>query len=129
MCISDTNVSDDTTSSEGLDWVPASCTLPTAEQPFRVAEFDDLFATAVRAVERIDPTTLRMTVDAAADDQARDLAERESSCCSFFGFDFHPNNASTVSMQVSVPDAHVAVLDAFAARVATAAGLGVGVAS
>jgi hypothetical protein len=33
-------------------WVPVdSCTLPTHEQPPRAAEFDDLFANAVRAVE------------------------------------------------------------------------------
>ncbi|MEU9473975.1 hypothetical protein AB0D78_47270 [Streptomyces avermitilis] len=25
-------------------WIPASCTLPTTEQPLRVAEFDALFA-------------------------------------------------------------------------------------
>ena len=29
-----------------------ACTLPTAERPLRLAEFDELFATAVRRVER-----------------------------------------------------------------------------
>ncbi|MEV4838269.1 hypothetical protein AB0K05_27425 [Nonomuraea sp. NPDC049486] len=37
-------------------WVPSACTLPTAEQPLRVAEFDALFADAVRAVARPDRT-------------------------------------------------------------------------
>ncbi len=106
MCTSDT--------SAGLDWVPASCTLPTVEQPIRVAEFEDLF-TSVQSAERIDPTTLRLTVPAEAEAQARDLAGRESSCCSFFGFDFTPVG-DALEMTVTVPPAHVAVLDAFAAR-------------
>ena len=38
------------------NWV-RSCTLPTAERPFRVAEFDALFATHVTSVTRVDPTT------------------------------------------------------------------------
>jgi hypothetical protein len=33
-------------------WVPEACTLPTVEQPLRVAEFDDLFATALRGIAR-----------------------------------------------------------------------------
>ncbi len=33
----------------GLEWVPVeSCTLPSAEQPLRVAEFDELFAASLR---------------------------------------------------------------------------------
>jgi len=117
MCTSDAN-----TSPAGLDWVPASCTLPTAEQPIRVAEFDDLFSASIQGAERIDPTTLRLTVAADAEAQARDLAGRESSCCSFFGFDFTAAG-DAVDMTVTVPAAHVAVLDAFAARATAAAGL------
>ncbi|MFI6833093.1 hypothetical protein ACIBG5_38675 [Kribbella sp. NPDC050241] len=113
----------------GLDWVRSSCTLPTAEQPFRVVEFDDLFAIAVRAVDRLSPTTLRLTVDANAAARATELADRESSCCSFFGFEFAPaatqaaaqGAGDTVAIQVTVPAAHTAVLDAFAARAATRA--------
>ncbi|GAA1594970.1 hypothetical protein GCM10009789_56340 [Kribbella sancticallisti] len=118
MCTSDTS-----SSAAGLDWVPASCTLPTVEQPIRVAEFDDLFTASVRGVERIDPSTLRLTVAADAEAHARDLAGRESRCCSFFGFDFIAAG-DAVAMTVTVPAAHVAVLDAFAARATTAAGLG-----
>ncbi len=29
-------------------WVPDACTLPTVDQPLRVAEFDDLFARAAK---------------------------------------------------------------------------------
>ncbi|WP_245718914.1 hypothetical protein [Micromonospora rhizosphaerae] len=38
------------------DWVPEACTLPTAERPLRVAEFDELFATALRGQTRLSPT-------------------------------------------------------------------------
>lgn len=43
-----------------MTWVPQSCTLPTVEQPLRVAEFDALFATAVRSAERLRRTELWM---------------------------------------------------------------------
>jgi len=95
-------------------WVPASCTLPTVEQPIRVSEFDDLFA-SVQSAERVDPTTLRLTVPGGVEAQARDLASRESNCCSFFGFDFAPAG-DVLEMTVTVPPAHAAILDAFAAR-------------
>ena len=39
--------------------VPAACTLPTAEQPLRVAEFTDLFAALLSGVERTSPTSDR----------------------------------------------------------------------
>ncbi|MFF1817808.1 hypothetical protein ACFVWG_10970 [Kribbella sp. NPDC058245] len=116
MCTSDANTA-------GLDWVPASCTLPTVEQPIRVAEFDDLFNAYVQGAERVDATTLRLTLAADAEAAARDLAGRESSCCSFFGFDFIPAG-DVMEMTVTVPAAHVAVLDALAARITAAVGLG-----
>ncbi|HEU4946143.1 MAG TPA: hypothetical protein VFT31_03210 [Kribbella sp.] len=107
----------------GPDWIAASCTLPTAERPLRVAEFDDLFTTAVRDVVRVEPTTLKLTLDRSSETRARELAGRESSCCSFFGFDFTRSGDETVVMAVTVPDPQTAVLDAFAARATTAAGL------
>jgi hypothetical protein len=39
--------------------------LPTVEQPLRVAEFDDLFATAVAPTERVGTTGLRIHLPAA----------------------------------------------------------------
>jgi len=65
-----------------------------------------------------------LTVDAAAEDRARDLAERESHCCSFFTFEFSDGDAGTVAMRITVPGSQVAVLDALAGAAATAAGLG-----
>ncbi|MGW3614623.1 hypothetical protein ACWD6N_33130 [Micromonospora sp. NPDC005163] len=41
-------------------WVPQACTLPTVEQPLRLAEFDDLFASAVLEMERVDRLRVRL---------------------------------------------------------------------
>jgi hypothetical protein len=94
---------------------PDGCTLPTAERPLRLAEFDDLFATALRAQTRLSPTALRWRLDPAAEATAQDLAVRESSCCSFFSFSFAPDG-DAVRLDVRVPEAQVAVLDALADR-------------
>lgn len=101
------------------DWVPDACTLPTVEQPIRVAEFDRFFAESVRNTTRPTPTRLDLLLDPDAEATGRDLASRESSCCSFFAFDFDTTGAGLV-MQVGVPAAYVEVLDAFAARVEAA---------
>jgi hypothetical protein len=98
-------------------WVPETCTLPTVERPLRLAEFDDLLATALRAQQRLSPTVLRWWLDPAAEPVARDLTDRESSCCSFFSFTFTPEPAA-VCLDVQVPAAQVAVLDALAGRTA-----------
>ncbi|MFI1239899.1 hypothetical protein [Nocardia salmonicida] len=98
------------------DWVPAACTLPTVEQPIRVAEFDRFFAELVHSTTRIGLTRLDLNLAADAEGIGRDLASRESSCCSFFTFDFDTTDAGLV-MRVGVPAAYVEVLDAFAARV------------
>ncbi|MEV0063122.1 hypothetical protein [Nocardia sp. NPDC050718] len=100
-------------------WVPTACTLPTAEQPIRVAEFDRFFAESVHSSNRTDPTRLELVLDVGAEAVARDLAARESSCCSFFTFDFDATDTGLV-LRVGVPAAYVEVLDAFAARVAAA---------
>lgn len=103
--------------SEGLLWAPAdACTLPTAQQPLREAEFAGLFATALGAVTRVSPTRLRLELDPAAEAAARDLAQRESSCCSFFTFDFTRHGTQAVWMEIEVPPARVEVLDGLAAH-------------
>jgi hypothetical protein len=102
---------------DDLAWVPDACTLPTVERPLRLAEFDGLFATALRGQTRLSPTTLRWRLDSAAETTARDLTARESSCCSFFSFAFVPNG-ETLDLDVQVPVAHVDVLDALADRAA-----------
>ncbi len=101
----------------------ASCTLPTAEQPIRVAEFDQFFAGFARAVHRPDPGRLEVVVDPVAEPLARELATRESSCCSFFTFDFATAVEGLV-MGVGVPPAYAGVLAAFAARAESAIGVG-----
>jgi hypothetical protein len=45
---------------------PDACTLPTAEQPVRLAEFDELFAAAVRRVEPIAADHVRMSLTGPA---------------------------------------------------------------
>ncbi|GAA5179871.1 hypothetical protein GCM10023322_10870 [Rugosimonospora acidiphila] len=95
--------------------MPQACTLPTAAQPLRVAEFDELFATAVRGQRRLSPTVLRWELDPAAESAARDLTERESSCCSFFAFTLATATGQLL-LDVRVPPAYVDVLDGLAAR-------------
>lgn len=104
-----------TTSPAPGDWVPDACTLPTVEQPIRTAEFDRFFTDAVRDIRRPGPQRLELVLAGDAGPVARDLAGRESSCCSFFTFDFLTTTDGTV-MSVGVPVAYIEVLDAFAAR-------------
>lgn len=98
-------------------WVPQACALPTREQPLRVAEFDDLFATALHEQRRLAPGWLQWRLEPAAEGTVRDLIARESDCCSFFTFAVTCTR-SAVEVDVRVPDAHVEVLDALAARAA-----------
>jgi hypothetical protein len=96
-------------------WAPSACTLPTAERPLRVAEFDALFAEAVRAVARPDRTRLRLELDGESAARAAGLAARESGCCSFFTFTLTIGGGAT-TLTVEVPGEHVDVLDALQAR-------------
>jgi hypothetical protein len=96
-----------------------ACTLPTAERPVRVAEFDELFATAVRGQRRLSATRLRWRLDPAAESKARELTRRESECCAFFTFTFGTGEGG-VHLDVGVPPERVTVLDALAERAAEA---------
>jgi hypothetical protein len=98
------------------DWAPDACTLPTTERPLRVAEFDDLFSFVVRA-DRRDPQRLDLVLRRIVEAPARDLAQRESSCCSFFTFEFEAVGEDLL-IRIGVPAEHVAVLDALEARAA-----------
>ncbi|MGW3791518.1 hypothetical protein ACWD8I_10175 [Micromonospora arida] len=98
-------------------WVPESCTLPSGQRPLRLAEFDDLFATALLAQQRLSPTELLWRLAPTAEATARDLIGRESSCCSFFSFTLAADTG-TLRLDVRVPAAHVDVLDALALRAA-----------
>ncbi|WP_433157477.1 hypothetical protein [Kribbella sp. CA-247076] len=97
------------------DWAPGACTLPTAERPFRVAEFDALFAEHLRRATRVDLTTLDLTLAVAAHETAADLTARETECCSFFHFELTPYG-DQLDLRITVPPAHVAVLDALSER-------------
>lgn len=95
-----------------MSWVPQACTLPTVEQPLRVAEFDALFATAVAPAERVGPTELRVHLPVGEETAAvaRDLIARETGCCAFFAFDLRPSVEGT-ELRVRVPESQIAVLD------------------
>ncbi|MFI6743973.1 hypothetical protein ACIBI9_64865 [Nonomuraea sp. NPDC050451] len=105
-----------------VGWAPSACTLPTAEQPLRVAEFDALFADAVQAVQRPEPTRLRLELVFSPDHAARaaQLAARENGCCSFFTFTLTIADGS-LALEVAVPPEHVKVLEALQARAGAAA--------
>ena len=104
-------------STEDPAWAPDACTLPTADRPTRVAEFDDLLRTALRTQERPAPTLLRWYLDPASEPVARDLAARESECCSFFTFTF-TRTGGDLLLDVAVADTHADVLAALADRAA-----------
>ena len=104
--------------------VPDACTLPTAEQPLRLAEFDDLFATAVRRVETLSPTHARMSLTGEAGLAAtvRDLTARETECCSFFTFTVTPEpvrDGVTLTLDIEVPAQYTDVLAALIQRAGT----------
>ncbi|MEH0821448.1 MULTISPECIES: hypothetical protein [unclassified Micromonospora] len=103
-------------------WVPDACTLPTADRPLRLTEFDRFFGDAVRGVDRLSPQHLRLRLDGAARvaEEARELTDREASCCSFFAFHLFRPDPDSLTLDVRVPMAHVDVLDALAARAASA---------
>ncbi|MFB9208849.1 hypothetical protein ACFFV7_47235 [Nonomuraea spiralis] len=104
-------------------WASSACTLPTAEQPLRVAEFDALFAGAVQGLTRPEGTRLRLDLVFSPDNAARaaELAARENGCCSFFTFTLTIADGG-LALEVRVPPEHVDVLDALQARAGTAAG-------
>lgn len=98
--------------------VQQACTLPTTEQPLRLAELDALFTTAVSTVERPTARHLRIALAGGIDlaDTVRDLAERETQCCAFFTFTVHAVGPGQVRLDIEVPAGNVDVLDALAAR-------------
>ncbi|WP_406238735.1 hypothetical protein [Nocardia sp. NBC_01009] len=104
-------------------WVPDSCTLPTVEQPVRVAEFDGFFASSVRGSTRPQRTRLDLAITDGAEPVGRDLAAQETACCSFFTFTFDTGETGPV-MRIEVPPARVEVLDAFEQRAAALAAAG-----
>lgn len=104
-------------------WDPEACALPTADRPLRLAEWDDLFATAMTEVRRSDPyrATFQLGPDPAVAARAADLTVRETQCCSFFTFDLMATGGE-LKLTVTVPSEHAPVLDALAGRATPIAG-------
>lgn len=104
-------------------WVPAACTLPSADTPVRVMEFDTLFADAVHGLERVAPQRLRFALTPSPQVAARaaELATRETDCCSFFTFTLTATGG-TLWLEATVPNGQTAVLDGLVARAVAATG-------
>ena len=97
-------------------WTTDACTMPIAERPVRVAEFDDLFATSVRRVEsRGCEVRMYLSGGAGLAERVRDLTERETACCSFFTFGVDGSDRDLV-LDISVPPDRREILDALAER-------------
>ncbi|MDW5329646.1 hypothetical protein [Plantactinospora sp. KLBMP9567] len=100
-------------------WVPRACTLPTAEQPLRLAEFDELFASAVIRVESVDTSRVHLELrpEPTVAAGAAELMVRETGCCSFFTFSLTATGGQ-LALDVALPAGHADVLDALTARAA-----------
>ena len=109
----------------GLGWADVdACTLPTAERPLRLAEFDDLFASSLPSVSREGAERARLVLHGDGDlgCRTRRLAEAESSCCSFFTFGVREKRAGEVVLDIEVPAAQANVLAGLVARAEAAIG-------
>lgn len=96
-----------------LAWVPAdACRLPSAEQPLRLAEFEDLFATAVTGLDRLDSTRLRLDLSPRPGHRVpgHRPVGAETDCCGFFTFALTAAE-DALSLEVSVPQGRAGVLD------------------
>ncbi|MGH3505725.1 MAG: hypothetical protein ACRDO2_00820 [Nocardioidaceae bacterium] len=109
----------------GGDWVADdACTLPVAERPLRVGEFDELFRTSLERVGRLSASRIRLVLTGRSGLQtlAADLAARES-CCSFFDFAVTGQRVGSslagrevVHLEIAVPGGREDVLAALADR-------------
>jgi hypothetical protein len=103
-------------------WAPDACTLPTIDRPLREREFSELFRASLRAVSVPTPTRAELVLDAGSEPAARELAARETSCCSFFEFGFLPDG-DTLTMTIEVPPSRSDVLAALVESARRDAGL------
>jgi hypothetical protein len=102
--------------------VPEACTLPTADQPVRLAEWDALFAADVTDVRQMSINTIRLALRPHGPVAARaaDLAVRETECCAFFEFTVTATGGD-LAMQIRTPARQIEVLHALAERARGAA--------
>jgi hypothetical protein len=100
-----------------LDWcAPEACSLNPADQPARVAEWDALFATRVRAVTpQKDGVRLEWAPAPGLASVVADLADREARCCEFFRFNV-AIGAESLTLTVRADPPHTSVVEALAAR-------------
>jgi hypothetical protein len=99
------------------DWcAPDACSLPIADQPARVGEWDALFQTAVREIET-GPGGVRFLLDRSRATVAAvaDLADRESQCCALFTFGVAVAS-DALALSVDADPEHAEVVQALAAR-------------
>lgn len=95
-----------------------ACSLPTGDRPLRLAEFDALFAQSVRRIERDGlHVRLHLAGDLQLRERVRDLAERESGCCSFFTFAIKGSESDLI-LEITVPRERADILSALADRAA-----------
>jgi hypothetical protein len=96
--------------------IPA-CTLSDTARALRADEFSRLFAETVRRVERPEATRLRLELEPGPGPAGRtaQLIAAETECCSFFTFTLTAM-AGSLSLDVAVPQAQTAALDALAER-------------
>ena len=100
-----------------------ACTLPTAERPLRLAEFDALFASCLtRLTADSDGVRMELRGDTGLYERVKDLAIREATCCSFFTF-IVDGTDTHVDLSISVPPARRDILDALTARAAEVSGV------
>ena len=93
-----------------------ACTMPTVDRPLRLAEFDSLFADAVRSVAyEGDQVRMHLTGPAGLRERVRDLAERETACCSFFSFVID-GETDDLTLEIAVPREHRRILEGLAQR-------------
>ncbi|WP_197275076.1 hypothetical protein [Luteipulveratus halotolerans] len=107
-----------------VDWAPAdACTLPSADRPLRVGEFAVLFAQHLAGVDELEPThaVIHLDGDGSLADEVRDLADRETSCCSFFAFDVRRAPSGEVLLDITVPPERADVLAGMVNQARTAA--------
>lgn len=104
-------------------WAPLTCTLPASQLPLRVAEFGALFADAVRGIERVGPSQLRLELQSSPEvaERAARLAAAETECCSFFTFTLTATGGR-LALEVSVPRRYTGVLDGLAGQATAALG-------
>jgi hypothetical protein len=99
------------------EWcAPDACSLPVADQPGRVGEWDLLFQKAVREIETV-PGGVRFELDPSRVKVAavEDLADRESRCCAFFTFRVSVAS-DALALSVDADPEHAEVVEALAAR-------------